>query len=372
MAVASFQFACGSQTAQQMLRRPSGKLAMATLYIFFSAAAAQATPPIRTSATNIVPACVTPDRLMGFLAARNPDFAPRFVGIAELYKSWGEAWRVRWDYAFFQMALETNYLSYRRGNGRPGDVQETQNNFAGIGATGRGTRGDRFVDVSTGVHAQIQHLVVYSGERLARPIAPRTVAKQDDIVEQSRRLNRAVTFGDLARRWAADRNYARSIDVIADQYRSANCEDEAASAGAVRATPTHDRAFPAPSGLGGPKPSSLAGPQSEATDGPLEILPWSTEQAQRPQEPANARERDAPPRAAQQRAAGSGPVRTVWTRKTSKPADGVQAPPITQTSSTEPAAKTQLETTASSPKGAGHDSDGAVLPLFRIAPARYD
>ena len=104
---------------------------------------------------------------MAFLAERNAHLDPRFRNIAYWYKHFGEAWRVRWDYAFFQMAIETNFLSYRRGDGRRGDVGETQNNFAGIGATGGGVRGERFADVPTGVHAQIQHLVAYSGERLA-------------------------------------------------------------------------------------------------------------------------------------------------------------------------------------------------------------
>ena len=66
------------------------------------------------------------------------------------------------------MILETNALKYRRGDGRRGDVHEKQNNFAGIGATGRGAPGDRFPDIKTGVHAQIQHLVAYSGETAGR------------------------------------------------------------------------------------------------------------------------------------------------------------------------------------------------------------
>ena len=132
---------------------------------------AEAAPPIRTSDANPVPACVTPERLMAFLAERNPHLDPRYRDIACFVQALRRGWRVRWDYAFFQMAIETNFLKFRRGDGRRGDVGETQNNFAGIGATGGGVRGERFPDVETGVHAQIQHLVAYSGERLADPIA---------------------------------------------------------------------------------------------------------------------------------------------------------------------------------------------------------
>lgn len=50
----------------------------------------------------------------------------------------GEDLGLRWDYAFFQMAIETNYLSFRREGGRRSDVRPSQNNFAGLGATGNG------------------------------------------------------------------------------------------------------------------------------------------------------------------------------------------------------------------------------------------
>ena len=89
------------------------------------------------------------------------------------------------------MLLETNYLSYKTGSGRWGDVDPKQNNFAGIGTTGGGVPGDSFPDVSSGVLAQMQHLVAYSGERVANPLAPRTREKQDDIIELSLALRTA-------------------------------------------------------------------------------------------------------------------------------------------------------------------------------------
>jgi hypothetical protein len=186
-------------------------------------AAKPALPEIRTSAQNRVPRCVTPDRLMAFLKTRNPRPDPRYRDIARYYKQWGEAWRVRWDYAFFQMAIETNFLTYRQPNGKMGDVDPLQYNFAGIGTTGGGVPGDRFPDVKTGVLAQIQHLVAYSGERLANPVAPRTQLKQDDIIEASLRLNRTVRFSDLARRWAVDPKYGSSIAWVAEQFRQQQC-----------------------------------------------------------------------------------------------------------------------------------------------------
>ncbi len=180
-------------------------------------------PEIRTSATNRVPACVTPERLDAFIRTRNDAPLAKFHGIGALYKKHGDAYRVRWDYAFFQMVIETNYLMFKRGDGKQGDVSPRQNNFAGIGATGGGVPGDSYPDVSTGVLAQIQHLVAYSGERVSAPVAPRTRDKQDDIIAISLRLGRGVTFADLRGRWAADRNYARSIETIAERFKEQFC-----------------------------------------------------------------------------------------------------------------------------------------------------
>ena len=187
------------------------------------AEAATSLPEIRTSAHNSVPACVTPERLMAFLKSRNPSLPARFKGIAGFYKSAGETWHVRWDYAFFQMAVETNFLSYRRPDGRMGDVDPKQNNFAGIGTTGGGVPGDSFPDVKTGVLGQIQHLVVYSGETVAQPVAQRTQLKQEHILTKSRELNRPVRFSDLAKRWAADPKYGASIEWVAENFRSEYC-----------------------------------------------------------------------------------------------------------------------------------------------------
>jgi hypothetical protein len=186
-------------------------------------------PAIRFNDPDDVPACVTAASLNAFLADHNARrgyrLAPRFRDIARWYRIHGERHRVRWDYAFFQMLLETNFLSYRRGNGKWGDVDPRQNNFAGLGTTGGGVPGDSYPDVSTGVLAQIQHLVVYSGERLDNPVGHRTRLKQDVILSSVARISRRrpVTFADLARRWAADRHYGRSIERLASVFRSEHC-----------------------------------------------------------------------------------------------------------------------------------------------------
>lgn len=212
-------------------------------------------PPIRTNADNVVPACVTPESLEAFTRARNPTPASKFEGLARHYREFGDALRIRWDYAYFQMLLETNYLKFRRGDGSPGDVSASQNNFAGLGATGNGVPGDRFPDVRRGVLGHLQHLVAYSGETVVDPVAPRTREKQNDIVFLSRKLGRAPTFADLSRRWAVDPRYGRNIESIAELYRADHCTDTQ-SAGRSANEPPHSSTMPQTGSLGPVGPST--------------------------------------------------------------------------------------------------------------------
>lgn len=216
-----------------------------------AAAKAGGLPEIRSSPANPVPSCVTPGRLMAFVATRNPKLAPKFGTIAESYRELGTSVHVRWDYAFFQMLLETNYLMFKRGDGSSGDVGLAQNNFAGIGATGGGVPGDRYGDVRTGVLAHVQHLVAYSGERVDRPVAQRTREYQGDIIEISRKLGRPVTFADLSRRWAVDRAYATNIETIAGLYRKGACTGQPTQVTMNDVRPRAGLAPPSKLGAGG-------------------------------------------------------------------------------------------------------------------------
>jgi len=239
-----------------------------------AAAAGRADTPIRIYPANAVPACVTPERLDHFLLSRNPDLEPRLRNIARWYRRHGEAWRVRWDYAFFQMALETNFLTFRRADGGMGDVDPRQNNFAGLGTTGNGTPGDSFPDVSTGVLAHIQHLVVYSGQRIAEPVAPRTRLKQDDILAALARTaaQRPVTFQDLTGRWAVDRSYGRSIETIADRFRDLYCNGaplETASAASTAFVPAAPR--PAANARASAPAVALGPPSAAASTGACRV-----------------------------------------------------------------------------------------------------
>jgi hypothetical protein len=214
------------------------RVALPALWLALSGYAhAAALPAIIASADNAVPACVTPAGLMRFVDDRNVKFhrqiEPRFSNIAALYRRIGscvarepdKCVAVRWDYAFFQMLIETNYLTFLRPNGVPASVVPDDNNFAGVGAFISGKPGERFKDMNTGVLAHLQHVLMYSTTRIPDPVAKRTRQVQDDVQADMRRLHHAVTFADLAREWTGtDRNsYGAQMQKLSEQYASQYC-----------------------------------------------------------------------------------------------------------------------------------------------------
>ncbi len=203
-----------------MQRRVAAFFVFAFVSAPLHVATAASLPEIRSSASNAVPECVTPGRLLEFLKSRNPELNARFDSVPSEYMRLGEQLGVRWDFAFYQMILETGALSYRRGN-RSGDVRATQNNFAGLGATGGGAPGESFKDVPTGVRAHLEHLLLYSGEKLDSPVADRTRKVQEwgVLTKWQAGFSRPITFSDLAAQWAPGSNtYARMLDGISERF----------------------------------------------------------------------------------------------------------------------------------------------------------
>jgi len=202
-------------------RSPRRGVAVAAFLAALPAVAGAAElPAIRTSETNRVAECATPGRLMAYLHDRNPQLPSKFEEVATDYMRHGDALGVRWDYAFFQMLLETGYLTYK------GDVKPDQNNFAGLGATGGGVRGESFKDVSTGARAHIEHLLMYSGEHVDAPVAERTrnVQEWGVLTDWQARAERPITFTALAKQWApTSKRYASDIGAIADRFFNGIC-----------------------------------------------------------------------------------------------------------------------------------------------------
>src|SRR6202142_2457670 len=221
----------------------NSRILLLVLILLPGVAHAAGLPRIVASADNPVPKCVQPPALMDFVAEHNAQRTPpravdpRFTHLASLYQRIGQCVArapekcvaVRWDYAFFQMLIETNYLTFRRPNGVPASVVPDDNNFAGVGATISGRPGERFKDVASGVLAHLQHVLMYSTTRVPNPVAQRTRQVQNDVQDTMRKLRRPVTFADLAREWTGtDRNtYGAEMQKLAEQYAANFCHDQA-------------------------------------------------------------------------------------------------------------------------------------------------
>jgi len=191
---------------------------------------AEAGAGVLLSSQNQMPACATPGRLTSFLQYRNPSLRSKFTDIAVHYMKHGEELNIRWDFAFFQMLLETNALKFT------GDVSSSQNNFAGLGATGGGVKGESFTNVSEGVRAHLEHLLIYAGVRVDNPVAERTRKVQSwNILEGWRRsISGPITFGHIGKKWApSDRSYARNIKAVANRFYESFCNREDPNPGLV-------------------------------------------------------------------------------------------------------------------------------------------
>ena len=198
----------------------AGLLVLSSVFLTH-AAVADDLPAIKASSSNAVMSCATPGRLMAFLKARNEKLDARFNDIASDYMRHGEDLGMRWDYAFFQMLLETGNLKFG------GDVKAAQNNFAGLGATGNGERGESFRDVSTGVRAHLEHLAMYSGEPVSNPVAERTRKVQEwgVLTAWQKTIKGPMTFSQLAKKWAPPaRKYASEIQQVSENFTDGPCK----------------------------------------------------------------------------------------------------------------------------------------------------
>ena len=189
-------------------------------------ARAETLPAIKADVASPVPECATPGRLMAYLQVRNPALEPRFGQIATHYMRTGEEFGLRWDFAFFQMIVDTASLTFRRGNGQPGLVRAGQNNFAGLGVSGGGNGSESFADVATGVRAHLQHVLLYSGAPVWAPIAERTRLVRDQRLLASWQgvARQPIGFTELARHWApSDPSYGVAIASVAARFYGDFC-----------------------------------------------------------------------------------------------------------------------------------------------------
>lgn len=203
--------------ALSALRLATGVFAVACSASAFAAEL----PEIKLSDANKVPDCATPGRLSAFLEARNKSLPPKFATIAADYMRIGEELGIRWDTAYFQMLLETGNLTFT------GDVSPEQNNFAGLGATGKKVPGESFPDVATGVKAHLEHLLLYAGSPPENPVAERTrkVKEWGVLTSWQKTISGPMNYSHLAKKWApGSRTYSSDIANVADSFYNGLCK----------------------------------------------------------------------------------------------------------------------------------------------------
>lgn len=136
--------------------------------------------------TIIGPSLLTAAEIEKFVKSINPS-AP---SLADFYVQIGQVYGIRGDVAYAQALHETGYFRFQ------GDVRASQNNFAGIGATGKGESAV-FKTPKEGVLAHIQHLYAY-GSTQPLPSQYPLVDPRFQFVQRGS----AVTWVQLNGKWA--------------------------------------------------------------------------------------------------------------------------------------------------------------------------
>lgn len=96
------------------------------------------------------------NKMINFIRKHNGNIA-NADSLVDTYISEGNRENIRFDVAFAQSILETGYFKFIGSAVEFGDY-----NFAGLGVTQNGKKGNIYPDMTTGVRAQIQHLKAYA------------------------------------------------------------------------------------------------------------------------------------------------------------------------------------------------------------------
>ncbi len=152
----------------------------------------------------------TEAQLITFLKGNNPDAIIQYPDLSRLYIEESNRYGISYDMAFSQMLLETNSLRFG------GDVQPTQNNFAGLGDVAGGPQGASFPNARIGVRAHVQLLKAYASTE--------PVAQEEIVAPRFRFVTRGIapTIDQLTGRWSADPDYGTKIKaILRNLYESA-------------------------------------------------------------------------------------------------------------------------------------------------------
>ncbi len=148
-------------------------------------------------------------QMLMFLKAHNEMGLSQFPDVARLYRDEGANEGIRYDIAFAQMCVETDFLRFG------GMTKPNQNNFGGLGTVGGNPEGASFPSARIGVRAHIQHLKAYAN---TEPLREEIVDPRFHLVTRGI----APSIEDLTGRWSADLNYSdRILSVLRQLYEAA-------------------------------------------------------------------------------------------------------------------------------------------------------
>lgn len=148
----------------------------------------------------------TAEQMQAYIKKVNPAVSKSVIDMIKYYISEGEAEGVRGDIAFAQSCLETGNFTFSGSA-----VTLDQNNFAGIGVTQNGMKGNSWATPQLGIRAQIQHLKAYaSTERLLGTcVDPRFKYVRRNCAEYVEYLG--IQENPQHCGWAAGKDYGKKI-----------------------------------------------------------------------------------------------------------------------------------------------------------------
>ena len=160
-------------------------------------------------------ATATVAQMQSYIKKVNPQVPNSVIKMIPLYITEGAAEGVRGDIAFAQSCLETGNFTFTGSA-----VTLSQNNFAGIGVTQTGMKGNSWESPQLGIRAQIQHLKAYACDQrlLQTCVDPRftyVTRETAPYVEWLGIQENPHHYG-----WAADKDYGQKIIQILNSILS--------------------------------------------------------------------------------------------------------------------------------------------------------
>ena len=156
-------------------------------------------------------ALATVEQMRSYIRRVNPQVPQKVIDMLPFYLSEGQAEGVRGDIAFAQSCIETGNFGFKGSA-----VTLDQNNFAGIGVTSNGMKGNSWATPQLGIRAQIQHLKAYGSND---PLSQACVDPRFKYVPRASAVYvewLGIQENPQGAGWAAGRNYGDKILSVLD------------------------------------------------------------------------------------------------------------------------------------------------------------